>query len=151
MGGVPTRGVIQNEARKRQINDFRDLRFGNITPTDIDAVIEYHGKAYAYLEIKYGDAELPYGQRLYLERQVQDNARAGKQAIAAVVEHNIHNTEVSVPVAECPVRSIYLSKEMKWRNPLRNISVLEMLTEFFRYVDSAGSAEQAAKSREADS
>jgi hypothetical protein len=43
------RGVIQNVGRKQQINDFSELRFGNITPTDMDGCIEYKDKAYIFI------------------------------------------------------------------------------------------------------
>lgn len=36
------RGKIQNEEFARRIIDFSGMRYGNITPTDIDGVIEYH-------------------------------------------------------------------------------------------------------------
>ena len=39
------RGVIQNRDRKKQIIDFSGLKYGKITPTDIDGLIEYKDKA----------------------------------------------------------------------------------------------------------
>lgn len=62
------RGVIRNPQYCQTISDFRGLRWGNITPTDLDGLIEYHNKLFVLLEAKYGDAELPYGQKLALER-----------------------------------------------------------------------------------
>jgi hypothetical protein len=49
--------VIQNVGRKQQINDFSELRFGNITPTDMDGCIECKDKAYIFIEIKYMNKE----------------------------------------------------------------------------------------------
>jgi len=134
MGGVFTRGVIENVARKQQINDFRDLRWGNTTPTDIDGVIEYHGKAYAVLEIKYADTEVKYGQRLCLERMIQDFG-CRKQAVAAIIEHYVHDTGESVPIGQCKVREIYLSSECRWRPPVRDVTTQELLDSFFDFVD----------------
>ena len=62
------RGSIQFPDRARQLIDFSGLRYNKITPTDIDGFIEYHDEAIVFMEFKYGNAELPYGQKLALER-----------------------------------------------------------------------------------
>ena len=38
------RGATTYKERAKQGRDFTGLRYGNITPTDIDGLIEYHGK-----------------------------------------------------------------------------------------------------------
>lgn len=66
---VPIRGVIQNRARARQIVDFRHLLFGNITPTDIDGLIEYKNRCFLLIELKHmSKPEIDLGQRMALER-----------------------------------------------------------------------------------
>ena len=72
------RGVINNIQRAQQINDFSNLLYGKITPTDIDGMIEYRGKLYIFFEIKYKDKDMPFGQRLALERLVKDLTYANK-------------------------------------------------------------------------
>lgn len=72
------RGKIQYRERRKQLVDFSGIRIGNITPTDCDGLIEYHDKAYIIFEIKYRDAEVPHGQRLALQRSIDDFKRAGK-------------------------------------------------------------------------
>ena len=62
------RGVIRNRAFKQQIADFSGLRFGNITPTDLDAFMDFNNKLFVFVETKHGDSEMQYGQRLALER-----------------------------------------------------------------------------------
>jgi hypothetical protein len=104
------RGKILYPDRKQQINDFSGLTYNKITPTDLDGVIEYHDKAYVFIEIKYLDAELPYGQKLMLERFVKDINKSGKSAIAIVAEHSIFNTKENIPVATCEVRQIYFMR-----------------------------------------
>ena len=136
MGGVYLRGVINNVARKQQINDFKDLRFGSITPTDLDGVIEYRDKAYVFYEIKYLDAELPHGQRLCLERLVHDTLKAGKRAIALIVEHSVHSTEEHIPVAQCHVREFFFKPRDGWMHTKRYYNALELTQKFFAYADS---------------
>ena len=62
------RGIIQNREFKQQIADFSGLRFDKITPTDLDAFMDFNNKLFVFVEAKYGGAPLPYGQRLAIER-----------------------------------------------------------------------------------
>lgn len=94
------RGAIRNRQYGTQVRDYRGLRFGNITPTDIDGLIEYQGKGYVFIETKYQNAELPYGQRLALER-LCDDLQIVKPTLLVIASHNtngdidVANTEVS--------------------------------------------------------
>lgn len=105
------RGVIQNRERKRQIIDYSGLRYGNITPTDIDGLIEYHGEAYVLIEIKHGDAQMPYGQRLAIQRIVNDLASTGKLACAMVCTHDVDDVTQDVDAASTIVTAIYYNGE----------------------------------------
>ena len=134
---VSERGVIQNVKRAQQINDFHGVRFGNITPTDIDGLIEYHNKAWIIFEIKYKDAQLPYGQRLALERMVKDFTTAGKKAMALVVEHFIDDTSEQVDAAECFVREVFHSDNLTWQPPKYKIKLAAMTAAFFNYIETA--------------
>lgn len=107
MDSKNNRGVINHRERARQINDFRNLIYGSITPTDIDGLIEYQNKAYILIEIKYDDAEMPGGQRKALIRMIDDFTKAGKKSILIVAEHYISNWEQDVDVAACMVRKYY--------------------------------------------
>ena len=48
--------------------------------TDIDGLIEYHDSEYILLEVKHKDARVPYGQRLAIQRMVDDFTKAGTSA-----------------------------------------------------------------------
>lgn len=126
------RGKIRNIGRKQQINDFSGLRYGNITSTDLDGVIEYHNKAYIFIEVKYGDAELPDGQRIAIERLVNDTGQS-KISIALVVEHGVDDVNEPVPVAECDVRKYYLSTVKKWKPPKKPITAKELIDAFIEF------------------
>ncbi len=80
------RGVIENRNRAQQIIDFSDIRYGNCTPTDLDGFIELNGEIFVFFEYKFGDNEMPYGQRLALERLV-DIVGDAKPAILIVAQH----------------------------------------------------------------
>ena len=82
------RGTIMNRERKRQINEFEGLRWGNITPTDMDGLIDFHNKAWIMMEFKYKDIELPDGQLLAFERQCDDLQKA-KPTIFIIGRHAV--------------------------------------------------------------
>lgn len=66
------RGVFQHANRGRQLLRFDDFRYGNITPTDIDAVIDYKNYVWVFFEAKLKDKDVPFGQKLALERLIQN-------------------------------------------------------------------------------
>ena len=132
MNGEEYRGKIINRKRSQQVIDFSNMKYNKITPTDIDFAIEYHSKAWIIGEVKYQSAELPFGQRLAIERFVQDVTKAGKYAIAFVVEHNVHNVDEDIMLDDCPVREYYYSGS--WRNPKSAIKTREAVDIFIEQI-----------------
>lgn len=102
MGGISDdmRGKIRNRAYASQIRDFSGLRFGKITPTDIDAFIEVGNEIFIFMESKHGYSPLPFGQKLALERLVDACFLAGKEAYLLLLSHD---TKSDIDFAECPV------------------------------------------------
>lgn len=118
----------------KQLIDFQGLDIdGYIYPTDIDGLIEYKDSEYIIFEIKYGGAEVPVGQKLALQRMVDDFTKVGKQAVALVCEHTVHDAEKPVIAAWCKVREIYYGKEKQWRAPDSEITVRGAVDNFQRY------------------
>ena len=107
------RGKINHRERAKQINDFTGLQYGTITPTDIDGLIEYQDKAYVFIELKHADVELPYGQRLALERLTDDLEKTGKPSICIVASHQVDDPKKDVKVAETLVKQYYWNG--KWK------------------------------------
>lgn len=101
------RGKIQNEEYARRIIDFSGMRYGNITPTDIDGVIEYHDARVVFFEFKYDNAPIPDGQRLALERLVNNCVTAGKLAILCVCRHRTPEGE-QINAAQSLVSDVYI-------------------------------------------
>ena len=64
------RGLVQNSDAAKQLYDFTGLKWGTITPTDVDAFIDFGNKVFVIIEYKFGDTEMPDGQRWALERLV---------------------------------------------------------------------------------
>lgn len=108
---------IYNQKKARQLLLFEDISKDGIGMTDIDGLIEYKNRALILFEIKHGDKEVPIGQRLVLERMVNNAAETGKTAVAIVAEHSVENADLPVFVRECRVREIYWGHEKRWRKP----------------------------------
>lgn len=102
------RGKIQFRDRARQIVDFSGMRYGKITPTDIDGLIEYHSiGAYALFEFKLEGCDIPLGQMRALTEIVDDLNKVGKLACLFICEHNAENPEQDIVAAEAKVKAIY--------------------------------------------
>lgn len=128
---------IKNPARMKQLIDFKGLGLdGGIYPTDIDGLIEYHDKEYILIEVKHGDAKVPVGQRVAMQRMVDDFTKVGKRAVAIVCEHHIDNVDKPVVAAYCRVREFYYGGEQKWRPPDKRMTVQEMVNSFVKFSKS---------------
>lgn len=118
----------------KQLIDFKGLEVdGYIYPTDIDGLIEYKDSEYILFEVKYGSAEVPLGQKLAIQRMIDDFTKVGKQAVAFVCEHTVRDADKPVVAAWCKVREIYYGKEKQWRAPDNEITVREAVDCFQRY------------------
>lgn len=98
------RGKIRNRKYATQVRDFTGLRYGTITPTDIDGFTDFGDKIFIFIETKYKNAELPYGQKLHLQRLVDAIQQSGRHALGIVAEHE--HVEEDIDVANCKVREI---------------------------------------------
>jgi len=107
------RGEINNRDRAKQLRDYSGLCYGNITPTDIDGLIEYKNTAYIIIELKYMDVEIQFGQGLALERLVDDLEHKGKPTLCIISSHNQHNPKKDIDVAKTQVVKFRLKNE--WR------------------------------------
>ena len=118
------RGEIKNRERAKQLRDFTSLCFGNITPTDIDCFIEFGDKLFVIAEAKVEGEELPFGQRLAMERWCDAIGETGRLSAALVVEHNTTPDE-DIDFASCPVREYRY--ECKWNEPIKPVTCREAI------------------------
>lgn len=137
------RGTARSRAYVAQVHDFSGLRWGTITPTDIDGFVEFGNEVFVFIEAKYENTELPDGQRLALERLCDACAAGGKLALLIVATHNCA-AGVDIDVAALHV-SKYRSRG-KWRTKRAPITVRELIDSFLRFAD--GDARIAGAERE---
>jgi len=124
-----SRGQIQYPKRASQLIDFRGLCYDNITPTDIDGLIEFKDKLYVFLELKLRGVDIKLGQQLCFERLCNDLSVAGKVAIAIIAEHNTP-VDQQIPCADAKVRKCY--KDGDWVTPDNPITVGELVDIYYR-------------------
>lgn len=129
------RGLIQFKKRAKQIIDFSGLRFKNITPTDVDGMIEYQDKGFVFYEYKLRNAEMSKGQRLALERLARNNQTAGKKATVLVCSHTKDDPEETIDAASAKVVELYYNG--KWHKPSEYLTAFEITQRFIRFLDGA--------------
>ena len=77
--------------------------------------------------------DVPLGQRLALERLIQDAQRLKKHGLALIVEHETYDTREDIILADCAVRSVYTSEDTYWRPPDRRITAKEAADAYIAY------------------
>lgn len=128
------RGKIEHRNRKKQIVDFSGLKYGNITPTDMDGLIEYKNRAYVILEIKLKGVELPHGQELALVRMCDDLTNK-KPTLLIIAYHEEYDTNQDIDAGKTIVRK-YRSGWI-WRNG-NNKTTRQVIDAFLKHVDREG-------------
>lgn len=131
------RGEIYNPGQVGQLRDYSGLLFGNITPTDIDGIIEYKNIGYVIIELKYAEAKIPFGQKLALERLTDDLQRSGKPTVCLIATHKTSESGI-IDVANSLVRE-YRYKG-KWLH--LNLTTAEFITLFFKRLEANKSVSQ---------
>ena len=127
------RGIYGNPQRGRQLLRFDGMRFlDTITPTDIDGLIDVRGQVLVLFEAKMAGKDVPHGQRVALERMVQDARRAGKHAVALVVEHSITDPAQDIILKDLSVREAYRTETLKWQAPRAAITAIQAAELYIR-------------------
>lgn len=116
--------LIRERRYARQLIDFGGLRFGTGYPTDIDAFIDFGNELFILIEAKKGDAELPLGQRLALERICDGLAETRKHAIVLVVSHDDAAPE-AIDLANA--RATTYRRRGKWKDVPQGITCREFI------------------------
>lgn len=122
------RGVIRNREYKQRIADFSGMRYGKITPTDLDAFIDFRGKLFVFVETKFRDSHLSYGQNLALER-LCDACHQPESGRYSVVFVTSHNSETDIDIAATVV--IKYRWFGKWHTPKTDDATLRKAVDFF--------------------
>lgn len=152
------RGVIKNESRAKQLNNFKGLlRPRNITPTDIDGLIDYSGKAFIYIEGKVKGKLLSEekGQKLALENVIMSHWKAQHPSAVLLFEHDIPSSQ-QIDVAVMPLRMIFTPqkvpmlccdkyKDSFWWTPANGLNVIQGIEKFESFYSLFGNHKIGSK------
>ena len=81
--------LIRNRDYMRQIKDFSGLRFGQISPTDIDGFLDFGNSLFIFVEMKHGNSRLPFGQKLALTRLCDAVVSEHRKSYLLIVRHDM--------------------------------------------------------------
>ena len=116
--------LIKNRTFISQIKDFSSLRFGKISPTDIDAFLDFQNKLFIFIELKHGKPDLSFGQKLAIERLCDSCQSETRNSFAIIA---VHASEADIDVGSAIVKSIRFKKE--WKQISGDLSVLGAITQ----------------------
>lgn len=128
-------GVIRHRTRSLQVNDFSNLRYGKITPTDIDGALEFNGKLFIFIEAKFIGTPIGRGQELFLER-ITDSLTFKPQRFAyAIIADHHHPSDEDVDFSNMTVRTI--RQNGRWKPPMqRGLTVRQAIDRMVSAVEN---------------
>lgn len=126
------RGDVYFPERYAQQRDYSGLRFGNITPTDIDGLIEYKNRAYVIVELKMAGSDVPPGQLLALERLHDDLMCNGKKVLCIIAHHQ---TPLREKIDVCQALVTQYRFAHRWQKVAGDITTGALIERFLNYVD----------------
>lgn len=107
--------------------DYSGLRWGQVTPTDLDLSIDFgEGSKFAFVECKGRGKQWPAGQKKHIEHLTD---LGGKRCLAVVAEHDLTDADkhVKIPVAYCEVLQWRLGGWADWVPCRRQVYVWQVL------------------------
>lgn len=125
-----TSGIIRNRRRAKQLYDLQGMRFGSISPSDIDIALDFGDRLFVLVELKTGDAPVSFGQRLLYQRMIDAWTDAGKDAVAFIASHQTPDPDVDIDVAHAAVCEYRYQR--RWRQPKGPITVREAINHLLR-------------------
>lgn len=139
---MAAKGEIENPDYALQVRDFTGLRWMNITPSDLDAMVEYHDKAWVIIEMKHINSDgCSDGQELMLQRLYTDLKKSGK-AVLLVYARNSIEPPYPIPYALCLVEKYKYNDETVYPE---DMTVKKLIDSFLRKIDESGREHTKAK------
>lgn len=120
------RGRIRNKEFKRQLFDMSGLRFGKITPTDVDGFMDFGNRLFVFFESKHGDSPMPTGQRMAMERLVDACQSPERGSVFFLLSHN--GDEEEIDVANLPI--VKYRHFGQWKEPEKPRTLLDGVNYF---------------------
>lgn len=117
--------VLRNRQQAAQLKVFEGMRWGSISPTDIDAFLEFKNRLFVFIETKHGGTLPEGGQRWGLERLCDACDRDGRLSVVLVASHE---SDGDIVFRDLPV-TFYRYKG-QWLRPKQRLTLYEAVTLF---------------------
>ena len=134
-----TYGKVLNRERHSQCLDFSGIARGKMTPTDLDGVIDYHGRAWILMEIKYNSEPIPDGQRICFNR-LTSTLNKEAPALFIIADHYTEDPREDVDVSRALVRE--WSTGGRWIKQCEPLSVGTLIDRFLTIIDEPPTEEE---------
>lgn len=118
------RAHIDHADRFRQPLLFEGMTIDKMYPTDIDAMTEYHDRLFIFMEVKYGDTPISYGQTTALERTANALQETDRDALVFICRHNVVDRTKPVMLKNTIVTDVYFKRN--WYTPDSEITAGEL-------------------------
>lgn len=123
------RGHFRNKEAARTLRNFSGMRWGKVTPTDIDGFVEFGDKAFVVVEAKYKDSPIPYGQGLALER-LCDAISEPRKTLLVICSHDAAVGQ-EIDLATCQVTRY--KSQGRWRDGPTGLTVKALIDKFRKH------------------
>jgi hypothetical protein len=123
------RGAVRDRTRAEQGRDFTGLRYGRITPTDIDAFLDFRGKVFVFIEAKLVGAQCPWGQERAFERLCDATQAGGVESVYLLAEHD---TKPDDQIVFADMHVLGYRYHGRWITPASSISARCAVDAFLR-------------------
>jgi hypothetical protein len=116
--------TFKDPERAAQLISFEMLKWGNKGFSDIDAVLDWQGKFFVFVETKFYKGNLHKGQRILLENLCK---QMKVPCVAIYCTHAIEDTNQIVNLASCRVKEVFWNGSWAKPDPKNDTRVGELL------------------------
>lgn len=123
--------LIKNIDYLKQVISYDGIKSNKISPTDIDALLEFDDKYLIIFELKYKGAKVPIGQKLALERIIKNwklSSTSYRNGWVIYAQHESEKGEI-IYLKDCKVTSIFSDKEASFQKPVDMVRFLNYLSD----------------------
>ena len=113
--------MIRNRKHLGCFVNFNNMKFDKISPMDFDAFMEFSNKLFIFIETKYLDTKMPFGQQLALERLCDACQDADKVSVVFITSHKDKTGDDNIDLGNSTVTKYRWEK--KWHVPNLQITL----------------------------
>lgn len=117
--------ILHNRDYASQLKIFAGLKWGRISPTDIDGFLDFGDRLFVFIEAKHGNSMPPTGQRIALERLCDACASDRRTSVVLVAAHESTGDIIIKDQAVTAYRF-----RRRWRTPKTEMTVYQAINRF---------------------